>query len=694
MDEVGAIIVRLTGDGSDFQKTMKDAQTATQKMEETIISVGNHIDGFGDQLSRWGELAVSALALNAVKRFLGDSLHAWEETENAAIKLTAVLQANGRDVDALAAHYNEFAAGVQRATKTSDDATIELLAMAESYELTGQAAKDAVKHAIAFAAINGGNAEQYLRFTQAMAEGDLERMKMMARMIPQLRGIKDETELMRKATLLAAVGWETAQKQADTFSGRMTQLKNAFGDIMEDVGKTVSEFAKPFVTVFREGVDIIQSFSFEAKQAATAILMIVAALASIGPAIAVYRATLSPLFTMMDDGFKLAAKGIVLTSQTLLSLLNPITLVKTAFIGLRLVMSGLRTVLATAFGPVGIVAGLIALVISELGGLEETWNLIRATAAGVWDVVKESTVEFLQWLKPIGRAISGVFSAAWEDFKYIVVAAWNAVRPVIYMIGEAITDVWKQVTGETKLDWEKIRNYIVDALIGAEFVLRNFEKSWQLAVTNMALYIQNNFGGITDFLTKSIAGWEMMIRQLEVVVRGVMGELTKEEVEQQTRAISVEIKDRTEFELKNREKISEQLKKDQERLAADLGQTWLDFRERRRREIFASDQDEKDGPISNMLKKDRMAAEGEIKKLQAVLIGSTESFARILAHQEMVRGGSRPVDGGSMSGASRGTDSNAQLNRNRELTLWQRIEEHLRVIRNKPGANLQPAELT
>lgn len=468
--EIGTILVRLSAENEQYKAALKEAADATKRTEEAIVSVGNHIDGFGDQLSRWGELAVSALALHTLKDFLGESLGAWKETEDNAIKLNAILVANSRNVEVLTEDYNDFAGQIQRMTTTSDDATIALLSQAESFGLTGEAAKKAIKDAMGFAAMNGGNADSYLRFTAAMARGDTEMMQRFARMIPQLRGITDESELMRKAQLLAATGFQTAERQAGTLSGQLTQLSNAWGDLMESIGETTANALKPVVALVRSAVDFLNSFSAEAKQAATAVMITVAALASVGPAIATWRATIAPLMTMMDDGFRLAARAII-------TMLNPLNLVRGAIYGVRLAMLAVSKSIAflTGWGAVLLAIGaVIGVVIDQLGGFAATWNYIKATALAAWDVIKETVSDFWQWFKPIGKAALGVLSAAWEAITEIVLAVWEVIKSTATSIWEFVTEIWTNLFGETVVNWEMIKDTIIDSLLAVEFAIRNF----------------------------------------------------------------------------------------------------------------------------------------------------------------------------------------------------------------------------
>jgi hypothetical protein len=209
---------------------------------------------------------------------LKDFLAAFSEEENALIDLNAVLIANGRSVDSTMERYQEFASTMEEVTTYADEATIALLKQAESFNLTGDAAEKAVKDAMAFASINNSSAEAMIRVTAAMAEGDVERAMMFSRMIPQLRGVKDEAQFLEKYAKLAAAGMDSLEAKAQTASGSMTRLSNAFSNFKEQLGKIIADAIKPVIDILITLSKWLQTLPDWIKQALVAITAISAAL--------------------------------------------------------------------------------------------------------------------------------------------------------------------------------------------------------------------------------------------------------------------------------------------------------------------------------------------------------------------------------------------------------------------------------
>ena len=224
--ELERLVVRLVGDGSSYLKMLQEAQQETKQVEQNLGDLGRAFAG--------------AVAAAGIKEFLDTSLHAWDEQERALIQLEATLKANDRDVKALSADYSEWASRMQELTERGDETNLTLVRMAEQFDLSGAAAKGAAQDAIALAAASGSAAESMLRLTAAMAEGDTERAMLFARMVPQLRGVKDPGEFEARYQKLVAAGWEATIRNAETATGRINQAENAWGDFKEQVGETVA----------------------------------------------------------------------------------------------------------------------------------------------------------------------------------------------------------------------------------------------------------------------------------------------------------------------------------------------------------------------------------------------------------------------------------------------------------------------
>lgn len=304
--ELERLIVRLMGDASGYVKMLDDAEKHT---ESAAHSIQLNLSYLGAGAVAQGMVAAHALEQLGHKFFeLGHSvIHAWEEQEEADIRLRAALRANGREVDELFDDYAKFAGEMQRTTRLADEQVTALVKQAEAFDLTGDAAKRAVTDAVSLGAAAGVSAEATMRITTAMAKGDVERAMLFSRMIPQLRGVRDEQEYLATYQRLINAGWETEQELVGTLGGRMDQLRSAVSDLQEDYGKLISEAIAPVVGWLREAAVWFKSLDDETKETVVivgtllaAMLPLLAGLAVLGPAFAFLASGAALLGTMLS----------------------------------------------------------------------------------------------------------------------------------------------------------------------------------------------------------------------------------------------------------------------------------------------------------------------------------------------------------------------------------------------------------
>lgn len=280
--ELERLVVRLLGDGQQYQQFLQSAITQTKETAKELE---------GTKIAE-GILGAAAIqrAGNMVIGTVREVLHAWEEQENASIALEATLKAQGRQVNTLMDQYGEFASQIQSTTTYADEQVLMLLKSAEAFGLTGKAAEKAVKDSIALAATTGGSASSMMRLVDAMAEGNIAKARLFARFVPELRGVKNETEFLTKYNKLLGAGMEIAGKQARTFGGQMKQLANVVSDLYEDFGKILSEALTPFVQGLKASVLWVKSLSEETKRWIVAIAGIATLTAVTGVFLAIGRA--------------------------------------------------------------------------------------------------------------------------------------------------------------------------------------------------------------------------------------------------------------------------------------------------------------------------------------------------------------------------------------------------------------------
>lgn len=279
--ELENLIVRLTGDGSSYQTMLESAKQATTEAASNIEEATHHIEHTHSALEgavhstegfAIGLVAAGAIMEHAFGHVAHEALAVFEGREMAFIKLTSVLESNGRAVDETASMYKDFAREMTEVSMTSTVANINLLRTAETFGLTGDAAKQAVENAIALGEATGRGAEGMMRMAVAIAKGDIETAMHMGRMVPQLRGIKDEAEFVAKAHQVMANGLAMAKASMDTMEGASHHLSLATQGLKGDIGEMIAVGLKPVVQWLTEVVQWFRAMPESIKVAIAVVL--------------------------------------------------------------------------------------------------------------------------------------------------------------------------------------------------------------------------------------------------------------------------------------------------------------------------------------------------------------------------------------------------------------------------------------
>jgi len=213
---------RITADNKDFKRKAQEVESRTKKLKDTMMKLG-------------GALA-AAFSVGKILKFISSSIKAFDTQIQAEKKLEAAVRANGEAVESTMINYKRWAAEIQRVSTVGDEATLDMLAVAQSMGVTGESAKLAVKEAIALGKAMGMNVQSAIRYTAALQAGDA---TMLRRYLPTLRSIEDEAEMTAKAHELLGNMFSQVTSEAQEGLGPAKQLGNAFGDMKEEIGELI-----------------------------------------------------------------------------------------------------------------------------------------------------------------------------------------------------------------------------------------------------------------------------------------------------------------------------------------------------------------------------------------------------------------------------------------------------------------------
>lgn len=206
------------------------------------------------------------------------------------------------------------------------------------------------------------------------------------------------------------------EDQSHSFNGLISNLKDSLGLLLADIGKQIIEGFDLKRVVLEIGA-AAQAFAKWFKEMDPATKKMIFTIAGVVVALGVLIASF------------LVLKGILIT------------------IGFIIGTVGLPFLII-----IGLIVAGISMWVNEVGGLGKAMDIVKAKA-----------IEFWEWLLPIRQALVAVFQAVWD----LGVTAWNAFK-------KAAVDVWRSLTGQVQVDWNSIRDYIVNNILYAAFTISHF----------------------------------------------------------------------------------------------------------------------------------------------------------------------------------------------------------------------------
>ena len=457
-DEVGRLLVRLVGDPSSFVRACEQSAQAAQQTAARVQEQANRIEGFGAAVKGFAASALGALAGFGVASSLGAAFSVFAEGEKTLLALKAAVEANGGAVDAAVAKYQGLAAQVAKQTLMTKGSVLELARQAETFGLQGDAAARAVRGAVALAGGNADLAQSMLAGTAAMERGNFSYLQRMLR----IRDVKGQTELYDAIQKRMTSGMKQAEAAAGSAWGQVQKLGRSFVGLTRDVGELVATAIQPFVAGLQKAFDWFQDLDPAVKKAAVAVVAALGAVAGFGPALS----ALAPVFSVLKYGF---------------------------------------AILAGPWGVALAAAGVaIGIVVERLGGLQKTFDLIKTAGGAAWKYVQTRAAEFWTWLRPVLLAGASLAQTAWGMISDGAVWLWGVIRDAFTRGWAWVVAQWDRITGG--LTWDDVRAGVVDALIAAEFALRNFGRVAELVWTGVELSAVQALNSILNNIYTILAG--------------------------------------------------------------------------------------------------------------------------------------------------------------------------------------------
>ena len=463
---VSNLMVKIGADISELQSAMG-------KVQKSVQDTGKRMTDLGKTISTRVTAPLTALGAVAVRAF--------GVQEKAELQLRAALQANGREVDKLFDRYNSFAKQMQEVTVVGDETTLAMLQQAESMGITGDAAERAVRNAIALSATQDVSAKSAIRYTAALEQGNA---TMLARYLPTLRDVEEGTERTAMAQDILGKAFSVAEAEAQTTVGAFSQMRNAVGDLLEEIGSVIAEAILPLVRRIKELAEQAQTVN--------------PAMIKMGVVIAGVVASIGPLLIVLGS----LAKAIAVVLSPLALKLAAITALSLGIVylakNLDVLMNRFRVVFATM---ANVVLKQVDSMLETLGrffGIFDTKMLVSITSArallmGLTQDIPEIEGEF----QNMGEFIQSVIADLGSAFEWLSNRIFTGSGKVI----EATDQFKRSFSGAMLTSGVAVRGLVKVSADAGKKIPRDVDDITESAI-NMGDALQNQVASaIQNFAT-------------------------------------------------------------------------------------------------------------------------------------------------------------------------------------------------
>lgn len=471
--ELENLLVRLTGDGSGYRDMLQQAAKQTQDATVRIGSSSKVIEGFGLRIRAFagsvGGFMQTVVPMLGVAGGIGGVFQAVQEAASS---------------EALETSFEFLVGSAEKAQKALAD--LRQFADVTPFETTEVV--EAAKQMLAF----GTNAEDIVPTMRTLGDvssalniplGQLSylfgTLKSQGRAFTvdinqfAMRGIpiwqqleqqfgKTNTE-MRKMVEQGKVGFEDVEKAFKATSGPMskftggmerqaTTLTGLYSTLKSEVSNSLREIGKVLV----EEVNLKQ-----------------------------FVKDTGSVLKFLVDTFKAIPADV---KRFVVALGGGAVIVASIVAGF-LVLSTVFSVVAAALSPftviLGSVVALTALWVKHVGGVGAAWEIVKQRATEFW----EFTHTIRQALESLANSIIEVLAPVWEEIK------------------GTLEVLWDDFVNSTNVNWTKIRDVILETILTAEFVVRNWGRVWDIVFLQAGSDLTTFALDFQDFFVRKVPIW-------------------------------------------------------------------------------------------------------------------------------------------------------------------------------------------
>lgn len=473
--ELERLVVRLVGDGSEYQRMINQAATSTTAAAAKVQQAASKIEGFQNSLKGFAGQALSLLGVFGLTSSLRGAFDQFSQLERGQIRLRAAVESSGQAVGPTIERYTAMADAISGTTLATKGQILQMFTQVETMGMHGEQAERVVRNSLALAGADTENAQSMIRVAMGIERGNYQ----LARRALGLQGVRDETELMNLVNARMASGMRQAEAVANTTSGQLTRLGRALKSVGTDVGGMVAEVLTPFVKILKQAVDWFKSLDPPIRKIIALVTGLTLAFIALGPWWGQIKAFVGTI------------KALVVSLASYLFVMARVAATTVIWAAWKLVMIGVnatlfifKTVLAIATGVLSLHkiivvattvatslwAGALILVKGAVLLLTGALVVLKAILAPAFLIAAAVTASILL---PVITSLAGA-----------VVGVWTAGVSLISILREIPTTSGPIASvGAMFSEWYGI---LKDVVVLAQ---TDFPKAWQLLKAGFALAI-------------------------------------------------------------------------------------------------------------------------------------------------------------------------------------------------------------
>lgn len=434
VDSAGAVR-SIQGVSKQFQGLSKSGSVAEKST--SLIS------------KRFKEAAIAATGLNQSLELVRKAyrsvvdparkvIDAFIVQEKAETKLINTMKVLGQFTQASISDFTNFASELQSVSTVGDETSLRLLSMAKSFGLTNKEAKSLVKTSADLSAATGRDIDGAFKTLLKTFTGTSTELKRLGFDTNQLTS--EQMRMGAAVDLVAKRFKGLAAVETKTLVGSLKQLSNSWSDLLEDVGRLLSEFLNlpAAIGFLRKSVEearkAVKSFSTAIFQLKTAFNEI--DFNQIAASVKTLTVAFVGLFAAIKFGalikFVAALGGLKTIADILPALqLFAATVKAGGIFAAAKAVTALGAAFALAAGKVVLIVSAVAavavaidLVARNLSKLSDLANLV---AASVTFALQKIAQGFLK----LGEVISGWFSSLAEKLKNLGLVSESVFESIV-----------------------------------------------------------------------------------------------------------------------------------------------------------------------------------------------------------------------------------------------------------------------